>query len=166
MKYLFLFICSAFFFACAIKPTQYKVTGDLTFKSVSLTNYHVATEAQYQDVVKRIDAALANPEKYKNSMELVRFLADMEKHKISTAAEIFLYVDTDSIMRVYLSEKAYEKIKHFNYRDLQREQKKVVLQLDIIQKEKYLFYAEDIISVKKVDGVSKINGRAMKFISN
>lgn len=121
MRHIFLFICSTFFFSCAIKPNQYKVTGDLTFKSVSLTNYHGATEAQYQDVVKEINVALANPEKYKNSMELVRFLADLEKHKILTAPEIFMYVDTDSIMRVYLSEKAYEKIKHINYSDLQKE---------------------------------------------
>jgi hypothetical protein len=49
---------------------------------------------------------------------------------------------------------------------LHKQKKKVVVQLDIVEKEKGIFYAEKIISVHKVDGISKINGRSMTFMRN
>jgi len=165
MKYILTFICVIVCFSCAIKPNNHLLTGDLTFKSVSLTSFYGITEDKYQKLLIEIDTVLANPEKYKSSIKLYKYVASLEKHKILRAPQIFMYAAKDSIINVYLSEKAYKKVKHFNYRDLQKEQKKVVLQLHIIQKEKYIFYAEDILSVTKVDGKSKINGRVMTFMN-
>ena len=65
-----------------------------------------------------------------------------------------------------LYEQTYEKVQHFKYADLHKQQKKVVVQLDIVEKEKGIFYAEKIISVHKTDGVSKINGSSMTFMRN
>ena len=133
--------------------------------SVSLTNFHGATEEQYQSLVKELDSFLANPEKYKSSIELYKYVVKLKKHKILTAPQIYVYIEEEKRIMVSLSEKAYEKIKHFTYRDLHKEQKKVILQLDIIEKEKGIYYAEKINSVTKVDGASKINGRVMEFFN-
>ncbi|WP_420571361.1 hypothetical protein [Kordia sp.] len=166
MRQILILICTTLLFSCTTKQPTRQSTGELTFTSVSLTNFYGATEAQHQGIINEINTALANPGKHKNNLELYQFLEKLEKHKLLTAPQILLYLEKDSLITVHLSEEAYEKIINFKYIDLYKEQKKVIVQLDIIQKDTRIFYAEKISSVTKVDGTSRINGRTMEFIEN
>jgi hypothetical protein len=101
MKYFIIICVSLCIISCASqKITTQRIEGDLTFKSVSLTNFHGATEAQYQSLLKELDDTLVNPEKYKNNIKLYRYVAKLEKHKILTAPQIHLYIDKDSLINV------------------------------------------------------------------
>ncbi|WP_227643819.1 hypothetical protein, partial [Klebsiella pneumoniae] len=85
MKQILSILCLLLLFSCATKPHSFEQTGELTFQSVSLTNFYGATETQYQSLLKEIETSLANPEKNKNSLALTQYLVNLEKHKLLTA---------------------------------------------------------------------------------
>jgi hypothetical protein len=53
---------------------------------------------------------------------------------------------------VYLSETEYKKVKYFNHNDLQKRNKKVELELEIVKKDVDIYYAKRILSVNEVEG--------------
>ena len=83
--------------------------------------------------------------------ELVDYYKKAIKHDL--LKNPYLQLETeDGIKKVYLSFKEYDKIKHFKLSELQEKSKKVVVELNVNEFEKDLFYSEEIILIQEVDG--------------
>lgn len=136
-----------------------RIEADLTFKSIALSSLYGTTDEKYNSFLHKIDSTLENSNEENEDLKLCRYFKKLQKHAILRAPYIFLNIEKDSVITVLLSEQAYEKVKDFKQVDLYKEKKKVVVQLDFIEKEKGIFYAEQILDVKKVDGRSRSNIR-------
>ena len=83
--------------------------------------------------------------------KLVDYYKKVIKHNL--LKNPYLQLETeDGIKKVYLNSKEHDKIKHFKLSDLQEKSKKVTIELNAKELEKDLFYSEEIILIKEVDG--------------
>ncbi|QHI37383.1 hypothetical protein IMCC3317_27620 [Kordia antarctica] len=134
-----------------------RIEADLTFMSITFSSLYGATDERYKSLVREIDSTLQNFDKEDGNVKLCRQFKKLQKHSLLRSPFIFLNIEKDSVITVYVSESAYEKVKHFKHADLYKEKKKVIVQLDIVEKEKGIFYAARIIEANKVDGRSRSN---------
>lgn len=121
--------------------------GNLYFKLINLTSSSGLTDEQALNIEKTINS-MASDEKNK---ELVDYYKNVIKHDL--LKNPYLQLETeDGIKKVYLNSKEFDKIKNFKLSDLQEKSKKVTIELNAKELEKDLFYSENIISIKEVDG--------------
>lgn len=163
MKYIVLIIGSCFIFSCASIPKKFQKTVELTFESVSFTFFYGATEAQFKDLIKETDSILRHHPKH-SSYTLYTYIKKLEEKKLLRKPYILAYDENDTKIIIYLNQKEYEKVRKFSYKDLYNEGKKVILKLNLIQKDTHLFYSDQIIDITKVKGNSKINGKTTQFL--
>ena len=144
MKSTLLFFLTILLFSC--KQSE-NLKGNLYFKLINLTSPSGLTDEQALHVEKMINS-MSSDEKNK---ELVDYYKKAIKHDL--LKNPYLQLETeDGIKKVYLSFKEYDKIKHFKLSELQEKSKKVVVELNVNEFEKDLFYSEEIILIQEVDG--------------
>ena len=144
MRSTLLFLISILFFSC--KQSEH-FKGDLYFKLINLTSPSGLTNEQALHIEQMINS-MSSDEKNK---ELVDYYKKVIKHDL--LKNPYLQLETeDGIKKVYLSFKEYDKIKHFKLSELQEKSKKVVVELNVNEFEKDLFYSEEIILIQEVDG--------------
>jgi|PorBlaBluebeHill_2_1084457.scaffolds.fasta_scaffold99047_1 hypothetical protein len=136
-------------FSCGQKEIT---KADLSFKLISWGSFYGAEPEQLEKFEKIFDSIRKNPSAKKQDKELDDFFVRLNEKGLFTSPYINLRIGTDSTLVVYLSESEYKKVKDFNHNDLQKRNKKVELELEIIQKDVDIYYAERIISVNEVDG--------------
>lgn len=145
------------FVSCNKANTQ-KIKADLTFRSISFASAYGANEYEYNVLIKTMDSVLKD--KINNRIEEVKryekFLK-LKSHNLLRSPYIFLHLDKNSVITVYLSDKEYEKIKHIKHSDLLKENKKIVLELEIEKKDNTTYYSKKIIKINKVIGMSRSN---------
>ena len=149
MKRLLTLFLILTFFSCGQKEIT---KADLSFKLISWGSFYGAEPEQLEKFEKIFDSIRKNPSAKKQDKELDDFFVRLNEKGLFTSPYINLRIGTDSTLVVYLSESEYKKVKDFNHNDLQKRNKKVELELEIIQKDVDIYYAERIISVNEVDG--------------
>ena len=144
MKSTLLFFLTILLFSC--KQSE-NLKGNLYFKLINLTSPSGLTDEQALNIENIINS-MSSDEKNK---ELVDYYKKAIKHDL--LKNPYLQLETeDGIKKVYLSFKEYDKIKHFKLSELQEKSKKVVVELNVNEFEKDLFYSEKIILIQEVDG--------------
>ena len=144
MKSTLLFFLTILLFSC--KQSE-NLKGNLYFKLINLTSPSGLTDEQALNIENIINS-MSSDEKNK---ELVDYYKKAIKHDL--LKNPYLQLETeDGIKKVYLSFKEYDKIKHFKLSELQEKSKKVVVELNVNEFEKDLFYSEEIILNQEVDG--------------
>ena len=144
MKSTLLFFLTILLFSC--KQSE-NLKGNLYFKLINLTSPSGLTDEQALNIESIINS-MSSDEKNK---ELVDYYKKAIKHDL--LKNPYLQLETeDGIKKVYLSFKEYDKIKHFKLSELQEKSKKVVVELNVNEFEKDLFYSEEIILIQEVDG--------------
>ena len=144
MKSTLLFFLTILLFSC--KQSE-NLKGNLYFKLINLTSPSGLTDEQALHIEQMINS-MSSDEKNK---ELVDYYKKAIKHDL--LKNPYLQLETeDGIKKVYLSFKEYDKIKHFKLSELQEKSKKVVVELNVNEFEKDLFYSEEIILIQEVDG--------------
>jgi len=124
----------------------------LFYKLISLGSFYGVEPEQLQKFEKAFDSIRKNPNAKKVEKELDDFFVRLKDNGLFTSPYINLRIGNDSTLVVYLSETEYEKVKDFNHNDLQKRNKKVELELEIVKKDINIYYVERIISVNEVDG--------------
>jgi len=119
-------------------------------------SFYGAEPEQIEKAEKIFDSIRTNPNSKKQDKELSKYFLRLKNKGLYTSPYINLRIGTDSTLVVYLSEFEYKKIKDFNHNDLLKRNKKVELELDIVKKDIDIYYAEQIISVKEVDGKTTV----------
>ena len=144
MKSTLLFFLTILLFSC--KQSE-NLKGNLYFKLINLTSPSGLTDEQALNIENIINS-MSSDEKNK---ELVDYYKKAIKHDL--LKNPYLQLETeDGIKKVYISFKEYDKIKHFKLSELQEKSKKVVVELNVNEFEKDLFYSEEIILIQEVDG--------------
>ena len=126
--------------------------ADLSFKLISWGSFYGAEPEQIEKFEKLFDSIRKNPNAQKQDKELDNFFVRLNDKGLITSPYINLRIGNDSTLVVYLSETEYKKVKDFNHNDLQKRNKKVELELEIVKKDIDIYYVERIISVNEVDG--------------
>ena len=156
-NFLPLIILSTLLISCQEKSNDV-ITADLTFKSVSFANAWKANDEEFKTFSQELDKSLKNPEKLsENELAIYTHYDKLRKLNLLRSPYIFLNIEKDSVITVFLPVKEYEKVKHLNQIDLYKEGKKAVLELELKEKDSNIFYSNSIINVTKVNGKSRSN---------
>lgn len=126
--------------------------ADLSFKLINAGSLYGADESEIQKFEEILDSLRRNQKAKKNEIELFNFYAKLKDHNLLTSPYIYLQIEKDSTLRVYLNEEEYQKVKEYNHADLNERNRKVSLTLDIEKKEEGIYVANHIISVQETDG--------------
>lgn len=155
----FIMIFSLFFVSCKTKSNE-KAKAELTFKSISFMSAYGATDKELNDLNKKIDDVLLNKrnEIISEEEKLYQYFGKLRNSNLIEKPYIFLRFNKDSILPVYLSENEFNKVKNFKQIDLFKEGKKILIELDLVKKNNTIYYSNNIISIKKVNGRSHSNG--------
>lgn len=146
MKTKLLMILSLCFFSFSC-TREIQIKGDLYFKLINLTSPSGLTNEEALNIEKIINSMDSD----KKNKEFIDYYKNVIKHDL--LKNPYLQLETeDGIKKVYLNSKEYDKIKNFKLSDLQKKSKKVTIELNAKELEKDLFYSENIISIKEVDG--------------
>lgn len=158
IKNFFLNICTVVLLSTGNDMKEKDVIeGDLTFRSISFASAYGASDKQYAELLQYMDSVLKGSKDGAVDAELMRYFSELKRHGLLRNPYIYLQVEPDSMTVIYLSEKEYDKVKGFRHVDLYQEGKKVILKLEIEGIEDGIYYSDNIIDVKKVNGRSRSN---------
>lgn len=141
-------------FSCKVTKPKI-IESELTFKSVSFMSFYGATDEQYEKLTKEIDSILNKTNVHEETAKLYKHYERLKKYDLLRKPYIFLETLDDSLITVFVSEKEYNKVKDISRIDLLKENKKIVLELEIKKKDSNIYYSDKIIKVTKVDGQTK-----------
>ena len=127
-----------------------KIKADLTFQSISFANAYGANDKQYLKLTKDIENVLnGSKNSDKETLKLYKHFSKLKKHNLLKSPYIFLSLERDSVITVFLSEKEYQKVKNIKHIDLLKKNKKVIIELDLEEKDSSVYYSNNIIKVIK-----------------
>ncbi len=157
INYLRLFrLLFIFLLVSCSKNSKQIVKAELTFPSISFASAYGANDVEYKKLVQEIDSTLKNiGDENNEKVKLYKYFSKLKNHNLLRSPYIFLHFDEDSIMTVYLSESQYKKVKHLKHIDLYKENKKVVLKLEVEKRDNNIFYSNNIINISKVEEKSR-----------
>ncbi len=156
MNFIKIIFIVSLFISCN-KQKEKTIRADLTFKSISFASFYGVDDNKYKSLLNEIDSTLKNPTSENETVKLYRYFKNLEKHNLLRKPYIFLKTKKDSTITVLLDEKEYEKVKYFKHSNLFKENKKVVIEIEIQEKEPSIFYSNNIIKVSKEKGESRSN---------
>lgn len=129
---------------------QEKIKGELFFKIIDFspaTGMNEDDIKKMEEILKTIDT-IGNS---KNDKLFVNYFNTLKKHNLLQSP--FIKIKTDTIIRkIFISHQEYQKISAYTLNDLQQQNKKVEIELVVKELEKDIFFSDEIISVKEVDG--------------
>jgi len=97
----------------------------------------------------------------KTSQNILRIYDDLKKEELLYNPYIQMILPNDTVVRIYLLERDYRKIRKNKIDDLQEKNEKVTLELEVKQIGSGLYYCEKIINMNRIQG--KTFGRQSKF---
>ena len=149
MKKGLLFLFTFLLFGC--NQTE-SIKGDLYFILVDLTAPSGLSGEQALQIEKLVASMASDFENLdEKSKTFVTYYQNVIKHNL--LQNPYLQLETENgIRKVYLNSNEYDKIKNFTLSDLKEKSKKVVIELKFKKFEDDVFYSEEIISIKEVDG--------------
>lgn len=136
-------------YSCSQKET---VKGDLFFKLVHFGSFYNADDSQIESFEKEMDSVMSSPNVGQNWKDSYEFIQRLKKNGLLKSPHIHFHLHSDSIIRIYLSENEYEKVRGFNKSELQKTGKKVEIELEFEKKDEGLYYSDRILKVNEVEG--------------
>lgn len=149
IRKLYLILLSVILFT-SCHQTNKTIKGELFFKII---DFSPATGMKKDDIKKmeRIIETIDKVGNSKNDKLFVNYFNTLKKHNLLHSP--FIKIKTDTIIRkVFITHQEYQKISAYTLNDLQQQNKKVEIELVVKELEKDLFFSDEIINIKKVDG--------------
>ncbi|WP_445455950.1 hypothetical protein [Flavobacterium sp. HNIBRBA15423] len=125
------------------------IYGDLFFKLVTISSSSGISKEDVSKIEIMLDSVEKNNISTKN--EIIDYFTILKKHNLLENPSLQLKVDND-IKKIFIPKKEYEKISSYTLKDLQQQNKKVEIELEVKELEKGIFFSSEIISIKEVDG--------------
>lgn len=147
MKNIIYLTIISFLFSC--NSNQEKIKGDLFFKLVNISSPSGISKEEVSKIEIMLDSVEKNNISTKN--EIIDYFTILKKHNLLENPSLQLKVDND-IKKIFIPKKEYEKISSYSLKDLQQQNKKVEIELEVKELEKDIFFSNEIISIKEVDG--------------
>ncbi|MGJ8591208.1 MAG: hypothetical protein ACSHXF_01595 [Aquaticitalea sp.] len=150
-----LFFSILLFLSCN-KKEYLVVEADLTFNSISFMSAYGASEEEYATLNHDMDSVLMNPTKNETT-KLYKHFSKLKEKDLLKSPYIFLKIDNDSVLPVYVSDKQYVKVRGIKHIDLVKENKKAILKIKLSKIDNNIYFSDSIIEVKKINGRSRSN---------
>lgn len=148
MKKYVLLPFTILFLSCNSK--QEKIKGELFFKIIDFS----LTTGMKKGDIKKMEKIIETIDKVGNSKNdklFVNYFNTLKKHNLLNSP--FIKIKTDTIIRkVFIPHKEYKKISSFTLDNLREQNKKIEIELEIKELEKNIYFSNEILSLKKVDG--------------
>ncbi len=135
--------------SCSQKET---VKGDLFVRLLDFGSYHRLNDEQIQKYDKHLDSLQKSPGAEDHDKEFYSFIGRLKKNGLIKNPYMFLRLPSDSVLRIYLSDSEFEKVKKYTYWELQRMDKKVEVEVEIKNIDEEIWFSDHIIEVKEVEG--------------
>lgn len=135
-----------------------KFKGDLYFKLISIGSFYKADSVKVRKFVKSLDSLMKTDQSLlsKDNQELVKVYGGLRKNGLIDKPFFNLRVDSATIYMVYTSETEFKKISDYKQSDLQRDNKKVQIELtaEIIN-----FGTINVLNCSTIDKAEKVDGK-------
>ena len=144
MKTIFYFLLiSLLFFSC--NPKEENIKGELFFKLVNV----IPNEGLSEPKINEIETFLDSNKNKKD--DLIDFYKTLKQNNILGNPNVDIKTN-DTIIRIFLNKKEYQKISHFKLDSLRNKNKKGLIAMEIKKLKGDIYYSEKIISFKEVEG--------------
>lgn len=124
----------------------------MSFKLISWGSFYGIEPGQVREIEESLDSLENDPNTTDQNKKAYKFFKKLQNKGLLTSPYIHLKIGADSILAVYLSESEYEKVRDFEHNDLRERNKKIEIELDIKKIDDEIYYSENIISAREVDG--------------
>jgi len=138
-------------FSCKNNETKKSITGDLYFGFFRLGSYYNQPDSiidKFRSYFDTLDYKTASADD-KQFMDLYKIVVDKN---LIYKSYVDILVQPDSIVKLYLDSTDYNKIKIHKRKDLQDNNKKIVINAMVTDYTSGIFYCDSLISIEKVDG--------------
>ena len=150
MKTITNLIVVFFLFSCNLKSE--KVKGDLFFKLINV----MPSSGMYSNQAKKtelmLDSLSLKNEDSKNTY-IFKYFIKLRKLNLLKTPFINLKIE-DNYKQIFLTDNEYEKVKSFNLRDLQKQNKKVSIELNIKELDSGIYFSDKILEVVEIEGLT------------
>lgn len=141
----------------ACNENSQNIKGYLYIKLIDFPSFYDTSDANFKEFKKTIDKIRYQESISKNEQDLVDYYYKLEKLNLLKTPFIKIKTKENNIKKIFLNPREYEKVKKFTWGDLTSKKKKVSLELKIIELDSSLYYSDEIISLKVVDGTTYYN---------
>lgn len=149
MKNIFLLLLVILSSCSSDKKT---IKGDLYFKLVNVIPTDGMNEEQISKIEKTLESLKLQSKNDTVSTEILNYFAKLKKHNLLKIPSIKIETEDKKIKQVFLAQKEYDKIKPFTLNELQSKNKKVTLELALQELDKDIYFSDEIIEIKEVNG--------------
>lgn len=154
MKY---FTCIFLLILISCNDATSPIKGDLYFKAIDLSYPNGMTEEQIVKFEKYLDTVKINPETTDAEKKIINYLTILRKNNLLRSPSIKIKTQDSTIKKIFLSKSEYEKIKPFTLERLRKKGKKLELELNAKELDSNLYFSDEIIEFKEIDGVTPLN---------
>lgn len=152
-KLLMTFLVIFFFSSFINLPHDFEVLeGDLFFQHISMMSLYGITDKQFYQFENEIDSIISSGNARPHELMLYEHFDRLREKGLLRNPYVFLRMEPDSVMAVYLSESQYEKVKDYSLQELIKSHQKVSLKLLVEKLDERVYYSDSIISASKVYG--------------
>ncbi len=148
MKKILLALVLIIVYSCSQKET---VKGELFFDLLDFGSFYGMEDEQIKKYDKYLDSVQNSPGVEEYQKDFYDFISRVKKNDLIDRPYVFLRLPSDSVLRIYLSDREYEKVSQYSYWELQRMSEKVEILLEIEKKDEGLYYSDRIIEVNEVE---------------
>ena len=149
MKKILLALVLFIVHSCSQKET---VKGELFFDLMDFGSFYGMEDKQIIKYDKYLDSVQNSPEAEQYEKDFYDFISRLKKTDLIDRPYVFLRIPSDSVLRIYLSDREFEKVSQYSYWELQRMSEKVEILLEVEKKDEGLYYSDHIIEVNEVEG--------------
>jgi hypothetical protein len=140
------------FLAC--NNNSRNIKGDLYIKLIDFPSFYGVSDANFAKFKKIIDSINYQENISTNEQNLVDYYYKLDKLNLLKTPFIKIRTKENVIKKIFLNPKEYKRVKDFTWGDLTSKKKKVSLELKIIELDSLIYYSDEIISLKIVDGTT------------
>ncbi|WP_298308975.1 hypothetical protein [Flavobacterium sp.] len=125
--------------------------GNLYFKLIDIGSFYGETEEKIREFERKIDSFKIDSKTSKDDADIINKFKTIKRLNLFRIPCIRVQT-SDDIKLIFLSESEYKKVKSFTLEDLKNRGKKVILELELEELDKGIYYSENIIKVQEIDG--------------
>ena len=148
-KIALIIITGLLLLSCSKMEKEFK--GDLYFKLIDFESFYGTDEKIIERFEHTFDSIRYSKIARKEDLEVIRVFDILKANNLLKSPWINLKTESD-IIKIYLSESEYEKVKKFERNKLINTNQKVELEIKVTELDSGIYYSNKISEIKIVNG--------------
>lgn len=150
-KVVFILILSILISSCNSKTEKFK--GDLSFKMITIFSNDGMSKEDEKKLFNKLDSLSENNVVGVFDIKLVEELKKLKELDLLTKPSVILK-NKEDYRRIFLSTEEFKKVSNYKLSTLQENNKKVEIELNIRELDSGIYFSDEIIEIKEVDGIT------------